>query len=680
MSWIVRLMAAWAPGPAHPRPVVLVNGTLENVYATWSRLAPQLRSDGYCVFGFNYGGVEGSPFQQLGPMRDSGRQLAAFVDRVRAATGAPKVDLVGHSQDGLLPLYYINRLHGRSKVARMVGIEPASQGVHVYGLLPLAGRTPGLARHNSRARRTSSTSWPRTRAHSTSPTTSTPSTTTSPCAWSATPSTRTVPCRPYATPYCPSCCDSDRKAVRPVLQIPVAELDVFPGCAVEWRVRAMEPRGAAEAARPRGIASYNQEEGFTTAQDAHGADDPVFVHEVVTFEIQGRLDRPALDSALLYFVRRHEVLRCTFQQLAGDLSCDVLEPDDVALETIDSGYFDSSVELRSHLARFIRKIDALSGLLFVMGAVIGDERTTVYLAFDHLVTDGVSASIAVHDVATAYAAFSCGRQPVLPEAGSYLTFSHEQRRRIGSMDVDDDRLDHWKAFMARNGDFFPPFPLDLGLEPGRMYPAVNETDTLLAEVEVEALEARCRAANGRLFMGLLAAVGISLRKEGGPEVYRGFMPVSGRGQGPYTHSMGWFANPMPIEFSVAKGKDLTEVMTDVRTASSEMRKHVDVPFVKALHLLAPQYSAMSSWPYAVNLFSYLDFRKTPGSGNHAAWKARKHVWVSHSNGICFFFHRNDTGLCVNSVFADTPQARHTKEAFRETLSRTLENMARSGTF
>ncbi|ARZ72221.1 lipase [Streptomyces albireticuli] len=133
------------PDPAHPRPVVLVNGTLENVYATWSRLAPQLRSDGFCVFGFHYGGQEGSPFQQLGPMRASGRQLAAFVDRVRAATGAARVDLVGHSQGGLLPLYYINRLDGRTKVGRMVGIEPVSRGVRLHGVLTVMARTPGLS-------------------------------------------------------------------------------------------------------------------------------------------------------------------------------------------------------------------------------------------------------------------------------------------------------------------------------------------------------------------------------------------------------------------------------------------------------------------------------------------------------------------------------------------------------
>lgn len=125
------------------RPVVLVNGTFENTYANWSRLAPQLAADGFCVFGFDYGGAAGSPIQQVGPMRASGLQLAAFIDRVRTATGSDEVDLIGHSQGGLLPLYYINVLGGADKVGRMIGIEPASQGVSVYGVALLPRLIPG---------------------------------------------------------------------------------------------------------------------------------------------------------------------------------------------------------------------------------------------------------------------------------------------------------------------------------------------------------------------------------------------------------------------------------------------------------------------------------------------------------------------------------------------------------
>ncbi len=132
------------PSPSHPRPLILVNGTFENSYTNWSYIAPQLAADGYCVFGLNYGGAHGSPIQQTGNMRASGLQLAAFVDKVRAETGSAKVDLVGHSQGGLLPLYYINVLDGADKVDTFVGVEPATNGVALYGIAPVIAANPVL--------------------------------------------------------------------------------------------------------------------------------------------------------------------------------------------------------------------------------------------------------------------------------------------------------------------------------------------------------------------------------------------------------------------------------------------------------------------------------------------------------------------------------------------------------
>jgi triacylglycerol esterase/lipase EstA (alpha/beta hydrolase family) len=40
-------------------------------------------------------------------MEESAKQLAAFVDTVREATGADKVDIVGHSEGSLMPDYYV---------------------------------------------------------------------------------------------------------------------------------------------------------------------------------------------------------------------------------------------------------------------------------------------------------------------------------------------------------------------------------------------------------------------------------------------------------------------------------------------------------------------------------------------------------------------------------------------
>ncbi|MDI5965610.1 condensation domain-containing protein [Streptantibioticus silvisoli] len=466
-----------------------------------------------------------------------------------------------------------------------------------------------------------------------------------------------------------------------MIQAPIDELDVAPGHVLEWRLRAP---GTDEPGIPRArgaIASYNQEKHYAVAKEAAAGSAERFGSYVAgTFEIDGALDRPALESALLHLVRRHEVLRSEFEQLAGDLTCDPVECDDIALELVDVGRVDTPDALRSYLHGLFTAMDTLAWPLFVVGAVVRQESTTVFFGYDHLVCDGLSTPIAINDIATAYAAYREGRRPVLPEAGSYLAFSREERARNRAMDATDSRLDYWKGFMARNGDFFPRFPLDLGVEQGRMYPTVNELDKLLTAEQTDALETRCRAAGGRLFMGLLAAMGVCLRQEGGPGVYRGIMPISERGRGSYGNAIGWFVNTMPIEFSVEEGLDLPEILANVRNAMAALMAHVDVPFVRAWHLLAPEYATLLSWPFAVNFFSYLDFRRTPGAGNHLAWKARKHIWASHSNGICYWFHRNDTGLYVCSVYADTPQARRTKAALGRRMEQTLTTLAESGSF
>src|SRR5205823_6328002 len=75
----------------------------------------------------------------VAPIADSAHQLAAFVDRVRSATGAAKVDIVGHSQGGMMPRYYLRFLGGASSVDTLVGLAPSNYGTTADGLSALPG-------------------------------------------------------------------------------------------------------------------------------------------------------------------------------------------------------------------------------------------------------------------------------------------------------------------------------------------------------------------------------------------------------------------------------------------------------------------------------------------------------------------------------------------------------------
>ncbi|MBG7703668.1 MULTISPECIES: esterase/lipase family protein [Streptomyces] len=132
------------PSAAHPRPVVLVHGTLGNSVDNWLGLAPYLKSRGYCVYSLDYGQLPGVPlFHGLGPIDKSAEQLAVFVDKVLAATGAAKADLVGHSQGGMMPRYYLKFLGGAAKVDALVGLAPDNHGTDLDGLTHLLPYFPG---------------------------------------------------------------------------------------------------------------------------------------------------------------------------------------------------------------------------------------------------------------------------------------------------------------------------------------------------------------------------------------------------------------------------------------------------------------------------------------------------------------------------------------------------------
>jgi pimeloyl-ACP methyl ester carboxylesterase len=128
---------------AHPRPVVLINGTFSNMIDDWSGLGPTLANQGYCVYDTAIGGSPNDIVQTTGPLVTSTQEISSFVDQVLANTGASQVDLVGHSQGGLIGEYYLKLLGGASKVHSYVGLSPTTHGTTLDGLATLASFFPG---------------------------------------------------------------------------------------------------------------------------------------------------------------------------------------------------------------------------------------------------------------------------------------------------------------------------------------------------------------------------------------------------------------------------------------------------------------------------------------------------------------------------------------------------------
>jgi pimeloyl-ACP methyl ester carboxylesterase len=146
------------PSPAHPFPVVLVHGTFANANLSWQTLAPLLANSGYCVFALNYGAnmwttTFGNHAYGLDYVEHSAAQLDAFIlstvlpdtfepagNALGLAAGAhpPQVDVVGHSQGGMMPRYVVDVLGHAGVVHTLVGLAPSNHGTDAYGLVALS--------------------------------------------------------------------------------------------------------------------------------------------------------------------------------------------------------------------------------------------------------------------------------------------------------------------------------------------------------------------------------------------------------------------------------------------------------------------------------------------------------------------------------------------------------------
>ena len=136
-AFAVPATAAPAAGAATARdPVIIVAGTFAgegtaDVY--YAPLAARLRADGYQPFIF------GLPGGGLGDIAVTSQALNVFADQVRAQTGAARVDLIGHSQGGLVGRYYIKYLGGASEVDSMIGLGAPDYGTSLANLATLLG-------------------------------------------------------------------------------------------------------------------------------------------------------------------------------------------------------------------------------------------------------------------------------------------------------------------------------------------------------------------------------------------------------------------------------------------------------------------------------------------------------------------------------------------------------------
>ncbi|MEU2060902.1 triacylglycerol lipase [Streptomyces sp. NPDC013455] len=128
----VALLAVQASLPAHAsggsgydatsNPVLFVHGYTGDG-SNWNTMANRFRTDGWPSSHLDQWSYD---WRQSNAT--TAQQLSAEVDRLLAATGASKVDIVSHSMGGLSSRYYLKNLGGTAKVDAWVSLGGPNHG------------------------------------------------------------------------------------------------------------------------------------------------------------------------------------------------------------------------------------------------------------------------------------------------------------------------------------------------------------------------------------------------------------------------------------------------------------------------------------------------------------------------------------------------------------------------
>ncbi|MFI0165618.1 amino acid adenylation domain-containing protein [Streptomyces sp. NPDC017095] len=304
--------------------------------------------------------------------------------------------------------------------------------------------------------------------------------------------------------------------------------------------------------------------------------------------LRGCLDTAALTAALDQVVRRHEMLRTTFDAVDGRGVQVVHEHTGQALPTVDVSGPDAETTVERFLAAEMNTpYDLRRGPLLraTLLRVDADEHVLV-LAMHHIVCDGWSTGRLLGELAAAYEAAVAGVAAGLPPVPvQYADYAVWERERSAAL---DEQLDYWRGRLAgmRTADL----PTD------RPRPAVRTSAGAILPVEIPAdvlgrLRKLSREHDATLFMALVTVTKVVLARYcGEPDVAVGTVTL-GRQRPELESLIGFFINTVVLRSQVEESLSFTALLGRVRAGLLEAFAHDEVPFQRLVDTLRPDRDA-----------------------------------------------------------------------------------------
>ncbi|MCM3670701.1 amino acid adenylation domain-containing protein [Mesobacillus maritimus] len=295
-----------------------------------------------------------------------------------------------------------------------------------------------------------------------------------------------------------------------------------------------------------------------------------------SIELEGELDIDSFRQALFFIIKRHESLRTIFITKNGEPRQKILQPEEVShdFEVIDvraqnQEYIQSILEEDKQTAFDLSEGPLLRTKLFLLD----EKKMIVYLNVHHIVSDGWSSKVFLHELIVQYNSLQSGeKSPLQPLRIQYKDYSAWQNQ----VSQDKELKSYWEQQLS--GEITTlELPLDYSRPPVQTFDGGKVQFTINKETTAK-LKTLCRQHDLTLFMALLTSTNILMHKYSGQSDILIGSPIAGRQHIDLENQIGFYANTLVFRTMIEKGERINDLFKQVRETTLGGYQHQLYPF------------------------------------------------------------------------------------------------------
>lgn len=314
----------------------------------------------------------------------------------------------------------------------------------------------------------------------------------------------------------------------------------------------------------------------------------------IALRIEGALNVTAIKKTIRLILARHHVLRSRFL-FTDDDPIQVVgpaPPEEECLTLIDLSKSNSNGATVEDTvkAEARRPFDLANDLMLraVLFQVAKNDHVLL-LNMHHIAADGWSVGILVREVSDGYLAFSSGTEPELPVLPiQYSGFAKWQRNLLQGPEL-ERVLSFWREQLAGLPEFTEVLPPDRPRSPQQSFAGATLAK-ILPQSLVNAMAELGQKRRATVFMVMLAAFYILLRRSSGKEFIAIGTPVANRGRADFLDLIGCFINMVVIRGDLSGNPAFLDFLGRVRETSLAAFFHPELPFSELVRHLHPKRS------------------------------------------------------------------------------------------